>query len=108
MNAVSGLVQVHGIAPWPLDAGAEIIHGEGSDVATLLQDVLHMELTEREYPNYVYWHDKGVIEYVGEQTNVTHPVVKHMYDLLDEVRPHMGTLNHRWSILRVQKLYSPY
>ena len=81
------LMQVHGIVPWPLDAGAEIIHGEASDVASLLQHALNTQLTEREYPNYVYWHDKGVIEYAGEQSAVTNPVVKRMYGLLDEVWP---------------------
>jgi hypothetical protein len=80
-------VQVHGIAPWPLEAGAEIVHGEGSEVASLLRDALHMQLTEREYPNYVFWHAGGVIEYVGKQSPVTHPVVKEVYDILDEVPP---------------------
>lgn len=80
-------MQVHGIVPWPLDAGAEIVHGEASDVAALLQHPLNVQLTEREYPNYVYWHDRGVIEYAGEQASATHPVVKRMYGLLDEVRP---------------------
>ena len=83
---------MHGIVPWPLDAGAEIVHGETSDVAALLQHSLNMQLTEREYPNYVYWHDKGVIEYAGEQAAVTHPVVKRTYGLLDEVcTPHTSS-----------------
>lgn len=78
--------QVHGIAPWPLDAGAEIIHGEDSDLAKLLQEQSFMPVFEREYPNYVYWPDTGCIEYVGHSASETHPVLKRMYDLLDEVR----------------------
>ena len=88
-------MQVHGIAPWPLDAGAEIVHGEQSDLVPLLVDTLKMQVTTREYPNYVYWDDEQVIEYAGEQATETHPVVKHTYDVLDDVRTHVGTLLQR-------------
>eukprot|EP00892_Ulva_mutabilis_P009134 jgi/Ulvmu1/6593/UM003_0230.1 len=62
-NRLGGRVkQVSGIAPWALDAGAELVHGQDSTVASLLTDSLKVDLSKKEYPNYVYWPGTGEIE----------------------------------------------
>ena len=89
-NRLGGRVkQVSGIVPWELDAGAELVHGQDSTVATLLTSSLKAELTRNEYPNYVYWPDTGAIECAcGDDSSGAHhkgQALKHTFDLIEQV-----------------------
>lgn len=53
-------MQVEGIAPWPLEGGAEIIHGEHSLVRQLTTNNKHgvkIHQKESSVINYVFWAD---------------------------------------------------
>lgn len=53
-------LQIEGIAPWPLEGGAELIHGEDSIVRKLTQsDQKGVEIPAKaaDVVNYVFWAD---------------------------------------------------
>ena len=87
-NRLGGRVkQVHGIAPWALDAGAELVHGQRSTVASLLVDDIKADLVKKEYPNYVYWRDSGEIACAcGEGGESEDTAVDSTFNLIAQVR----------------------
>lgn len=87
-NRLGGRVkQVHGIAPWALDAGAELVHGQRSTVASLLVDDIKADLVKKEYPNYVYWRDSGEIACAcGEGGESEDTAVDSTFNLIEQVR----------------------
>ena len=55
-DALGGRVQqVHGVAPWPLEAGPEFVHGANNPLVRILQEDAHMKLHEKVWPNKFYW-----------------------------------------------------
>jgi monoamine oxidase len=48
--------QVKDIAPWPLEAGPEFVHGARSDLVTVLNNAGY-QLQEKTWPNYLFWGD---------------------------------------------------
>jgi monoamine oxidase len=58
-NLGGRVMQVNGIAPWPLEAGPEFVHGARSDVVTLLKKAGY-RLQEKAWPNYLFWGDKSI------------------------------------------------
>lgn len=87
-NRLGGRVkQVSGIVPWDLDAGAELVHGQDSTVASLLAKDLKADLVKKEYPNYVYWRDSGDIACAcGEAEATEDATVDSTFNLIEQVR----------------------
>lgn len=87
-NRLGGrLKQVSGIVPWDLDAGAELVHGQDSTVASILAKDLKADLAKKEYPNYVYWRDSGdIVCACGEASASEDATVGSTFNLIDQVR----------------------
>lgn len=47
--------QIHGVAPWPLEAGPEFVHGAKSILVDVLQNDVGMKLHEKGWPDHIYW-----------------------------------------------------
>lgn len=47
--------QIHGVAPWPLEAGPEFVHGAKSLLVDVLTEGLGIKLYERDWPDHIYW-----------------------------------------------------
>lgn len=66
------LIQVEGVAPWPLDAGAELIAGQHSIVKKLADNYLDLDNVEHEFANYLYWSDTGDLQYMFDEFSPLH------------------------------------
>lgn len=77
-------MQVNGVAPWPLDGGAELIAGEHSIVKQLADNCLPMHTTESEFANFVHWSDTGELTYLFDGLTPMHDQITM---LVDAVRP---------------------
>lgn len=77
-------LQVEGIAPWSLEAGAELIHGEHSIVRQLTMNKrsgVHLKQEHKEIVNYVFWDDTEDVLPVSEGV----PEYDHIYKLIEQV-----------------------
>lgn len=85
-NRLGGRVkQVTGLVPWALDAGAELVHGEDSTIASLLSQDLKADLLKKEYPNYVYWQDTGEVAACGDDAVEPNSDIEGTFDLIEQV-----------------------
>ena len=86
------VMQVQGVAPWPLEAGPEFVHGARSVLVKTLRDRVGMRLREETWPNYVFWGDEGKLTPAeGDADGLVEEVDRLMFD---EARTHTPTLRH--------------
>ncbi|EFJ44139.1 amine oxidase-like protein [Volvox carteri f. nagariensis] len=55
-NRVGGRIkQVHGMAPWPIEAGPEFVHGRNSVFVRFVEQQLGVKFGEKEWPDWWYF-----------------------------------------------------
>jgi hypothetical protein len=75
---------LEGVAPWSLEAGAELIHGENSILRQLTMNDdfgVHIPAKSAEILNYVFWADTD--ELLSIENGV--PEYEKLYRVMDEV-----------------------
>ena len=61
-TALGGRVrQVHGVAPWPLEAGPEFIHGEKGSLVEIVTAHVGLKLHEAQWPDWLFWGDRRAL-----------------------------------------------
>lgn len=83
-DAVGGRVQqVHGVAPWPLEAGPEFVHGSNSQLVHILRHAVHMKLEEKAWPNKFYSGRQRRLVGTDSSSSDTLDIVNHlMFELV--------------------------
>jgi monoamine oxidase len=73
--------QVSGVAPWPLEAGPEFVHGAKSALVAVLTEQVGLKLHERAWPNKLYLGDEGrLVGAAGEGQPLMAAVDRLMFD----------------------------
>jgi monoamine oxidase len=59
-NQLGGRIrQVKNVAPWPLEAGPEFVHGENSSLVGILTRHAGITLHKKSWPNALFWGDQA-------------------------------------------------
>lgn len=101
-----GCSQIEGIAPWPLEGGAELIHGEHSIVSQLTKDAKNgVEIAQRtsNVINYVFWSDTEELMSLDEGV----PEYDTMQQLSDEVCNTIPRLSRLKTVFITLSLFLP-
>ena len=73
--------QVEGVAPWPLEAGPEFVHGANNSLVNVLTEHAGLKLHEREWPDWVYMgDDQKLLAAKGANTELMGTVNRLMFE----------------------------